>query len=215
MADEKIEEITPGGGGGNPLIPAIAVLVLMPVLSFVLTKFLFIPQIQGAVTTALMEATGGDVEFEAGGGDAHGGSGGHGEQAADAHGGGGGHGEPAADAHGGGGDGHGGAAVDAGVSGDTYEFEGIIANLSGSSMNRYIKVSFIIEGKGNDFAGIIDSNRVKLIDATITVLSSLTSLDLQNPGIKNHVRSKLIAAYDSVLKSRMVEGLYFSEFVVQ
>ena len=214
MADEKIEEITPGGGGGNPMIPAIAVLVLMPVLSFVLTKFLFIPQIQSAVTTALMEATGGDVEFEAGGGDAHGGGssgGGHGAPATDAHGApaADAHGAPSADAHGGGG------ATDAGPSGNTYEFEGIIANLSGSSMNRYVKVSFIIEGSGNDFAGIIDSNRVKLIDATITVLSSLTSLDLQNPGVKNHVRSKLIAAYDSVLKSRMVEGLYFSEFVVQ
>lgn len=210
MADEKIEEITPGGGGGNPLIPAIAVLVLMPVLSFVLTKFLFIPQIQGAVTTALMEATGGDVEFEAGGGDGHGGSNGK----DDGHGG----GQGADDGHGdghGGDDGHGGTAADAGPSGNTYQFDGIIANLSGSSMNRYVKVSFIIEGNGNDFAGIIDSNRVKLIDATITVLSSLTSLDLQNPGIKNHVRSKLIAAYDSVLKSRMVEGLYFSEFVVQ
>ncbi len=212
MANEQIEEITPGsgaGGGGNPLIPAIAVLVLMPVLSFVLTKFLFIPQIQGAVTTALMEATGGNVEFEAGG-DAHGGGDSHGEPAADAHGGGGGHGEPAADAHGGGGD-----AEPAGPSGNTYQFDGIIANLSGSSMNRYVKVSFIIEGTGNEFAGIIDSNRVKLIDATITVLSSLTSLDLQNPGVKNHVRSKLIASYDAVLKSRMVEGLYFSEFVVQ
>ena len=214
MANEQIEEITPGsGGGGNPLIPAIAVLVLMPVLSFVLTKFLFIPQIQSAVTTALMEATGGNVEFEAGGGA-------HGEAAAaDAHGGsagggGGGHGEAAApSAHGGGGGE--GAATPAGPSGNTYQFDSIIANLSGSSMNRYVKVSFIIEGTGNDFAGIIEANRVKLIDATITVLSSLTSLDLQNPGIKNHVRSKLIAAYDAVLKKRMVDGLYFSEFVVQ
>jgi len=212
MANEQIEEITPGGGGGgNPMIPAIAVLVLMPVLSFVLTKFLFIPQIQGAVKTALIEATGGNVEFESGSAE-HGASGEAG--ASDAHGGGGEAKSGGGGAHGGGGEAAGGAEV-AGPSGNTYEFDSIIANLSGSSMNRYVKVSFIIEGSSNEFAGIIDSNRVKLIDATITVLSSLTSLDLQNPGIKNQVRSKLIAAYDAVLKKRMVEGLYFSEFVVQ
>lgn len=198
MANEQIEEITPGSGGGNPLIPAIAVLVLMPVISFALTKFVFIPQIQTVVTNAVVASVGGEHFEVVDGGDAHGASSDDG-----------GHGAPADDGHGG------GAAEVTGPSGNTYEFEGIIANLSGSSMNRYVRVSFIIEGSNNEFAGIIDVNRVKLIDATITVLSSLTSLDLQNPGVKNHVRSKLMASYDAVLKKRMVDGLYFSEFVVQ
>jgi flagellar basal body-associated protein FliL len=205
MANEQIEEIIPesrggsGESGGNPMIPAIAVLVLMPIISYVLTKFIFIPQIQAAVTQSVL-SNGGAAVVEA---DTH---------AAVA--------DPAA--HGGGeakaSDAHGGAAAGeeaAGPSGNTYQFEGIIANLSGSSMNRYVRVSFIIEGNGDDFASVIESNRVKLIDATITVLSSLTSLDLQNPGVKNHVRSKLMAAFDAVLRKRIVEGLYFSEFVVQ
>lgn len=191
MANEQIEEITPGSGsGGSPLIPALAVLVLMPVLSFVLTKFIFIPQIQTAVTEAVVQAGGGELQFEAAG---------QGASVND-------------DAHGGG---HGAAVIPRGPSGTTYEFENIIANLSGSSMNRYVKVSFVLEGNNSDFASIIDANRVKLIDATITVLSSLSSLDLQSAGVKNEVRSKLMAAYDSVLKSRIVEGLYFSEFVMQ
>ena len=230
MADEKIEEITPGGGGGgNPMIPAIAVLVLMPVLSFALTKFVFIPQIQSAVTDSVHKATG--MEGDHGGGDSHGGKadshgGGHG--GGDSHGGGhgggdshGGGGHGGGDSHGGGhggGDSHGGGHGDTsggGASGNTYEFDGILANLSGSSMNRYVRVSFIIEGSEPGFAGIMEQNRVKLIDATISVLSSLNSFDLQSAGVKNQVRSKLIAAFDAVLKKRMVEGLYFSEFVVQ
>ncbi len=200
MANEQIEEITPGSGsGGSPLIPAIAVLVLMPVLSFVLTKFIFIPQIQTAVTESVIQAGGGELQFEATGqGGVDSGAQGHSAASNDAHGG-----------------GHGAAAVPKGPSGTTYEFENIIANLSGSSMNRYVKVSFVLEGSRSDFASIIDANRVKLIDATITVLSSLSSLDLQSSGVKNEVRSKLMAAYDSVLKSRIVEGLYFSEFVMQ
>lgn len=78
-----------------------------------------------------------------------------------------------------------------------------------------MKVSFIVEGSRPDFSVLAEANRVKMIDATLGVLSSLTSADLQNPGIKNTVRSKLIAAYDTVLKERVVTGLYFSEFVVQ
>ena len=210
MANEQIEEITPdspaGGGGGNAMIPAIAVLVLMPVISFGLTKFVFIPQIQAAVTASVLSAGGEGGNPGEGHSAVTEASGEHGTEApAEAHGAEGSHGEAAGA--------HGGEAT--GASGNSYEFEGIIANLSGSSINRYVRVSFVVEGSNSDFATVIDANRVKLIDATITVLSSLTSLDLQNPGVKNHVRSKLMAAYDAVLKKRMVEGLYFSEFVVQ
>ncbi|MCG8528442.1 MAG: flagellar basal body-associated FliL family protein, partial [Opitutales bacterium] len=154
---------------------------------------------------------GGEADSHGGG---HGGGDSHGGAKADSHG--GGHG--GGDAHGGGGDAHGGGHGDTsggGASGNTYEFDGILANLSGSSMNRYVRVSFIIEGSEPGFAGIMEQNRVKLIDATISVLSSLNSFDLQSAGVKNQVRSKLIAAFDAVLKKRMVEGLYFSEFVVQ
>jgi flagellar basal body-associated protein FliL len=207
MANDHIQEITPGGGGGggNPLIPAIAVLVLMPVISFALTKFLFIPQIQSAVTEVVAKASGGEGGAAAG---AHG-------KAADAH------GAAPADAHGAPADAHGkpadahGATPATPAAEPTYKFENIIANLSGSSINRYVKVSFIVEGEDPAFSTVIEANRVKMIDATISVLSSLTSLDLQNPGVKNQVRGKLIAAFDTVLKKRMVSGLYFSEFVVQ
>lgn len=202
MAKEKMEEITPNaapaesGKSGGGMMPAIAVLVLMPVISFAITKFVFIPQIQSAVVDAAHQVSSADGSGHAAAGAATGG-----------------HSAPAAGAHGGGG--HGGAAETAAASSNTYPFENIVANLSGTSINRYVKVSFIVEGSRPDFSVLAEANRVKMIDATLGVLSSLTSADLQNPGIKNTVRSKLIAAYDTVLKERVVTGLYFSEFVVQ
>ena len=202
MAKEKMEEITPNaapaesGKSGGGICPAIAVLVLMPVISFAITKFVFIPQIQSAVVDAAHQVSSADGSGHAAAGAATGG-----------------HSAPAAGAHGGGG--HGGAAETAAASSNTYPFENIVANLSGTSINRYVKVSFIVEGSRPDFSVLAEANRVKMIDATLGVLSSLTSADLQNPGIKNTVRSKLIAAYDTVLKERVVTGLYFSEFVVQ
>ncbi|MBN2235385.1 MAG: flagellar basal body-associated FliL family protein [Opitutales bacterium] len=211
MAKEKMEEITPNaapaesGKSGGGMMPAIVVLVLMPVISFAITKFVFIPQIQSAVVDAAHQVASADGSGHAAAGAA---TGGHSAPAADSH------GAAAAGSHGGGG--HGGAAESAGAaSSNTYPFENIVANLSGTSINRYVKVSFIVEGSRPDFSVLAEANRVKMIDATLGVLSSLTSADLQNPGIKNTVRSKLIAAYDTVLKERVVTGLYFSEFVVQ
>ncbi len=206
MAKEKMEEITPNaapaeaGKSGGGMMPAIAVLVLMPVISFAMTKFVFIPQIQSAVVDAAHQVS----APGSGGSD----SAAHSTAKPDAH------GAASADSHGGGGHGASPAAASTAAS-NTYPFENIVANLSGTSINRYVKVSFIVEGSRNDFASLAEANRVKMIDATLGVLSSLTSADLQNPGIKNTVRSKLIAAYDTVLKERVVTGLYFSEFVVQ
>ncbi|MDD4350271.1 MAG: hypothetical protein PHF70_14270, partial [Opitutales bacterium] len=66
MAKEKMEEITPNaataesGKSGGGMMPAIAVLVLMPVISFAITKFVFIPQIQSAVLDAAHQVSSAD-----------------------------------------------------------------------------------------------------------------------------------------------------------
>ena len=53
MADNQIEELssdgTVGGGGGNPWIPLIAVIVIMPLVSVPITNFVLIPKIKAAV----------------------------------------------------------------------------------------------------------------------------------------------------------------------
>lgn len=54
MADEQIEELPAdgaagGSGGGNPWIPVIAIIIMLPVLSFAMTQFVLIPQIKSAV----------------------------------------------------------------------------------------------------------------------------------------------------------------------
>jgi flagellar FliL protein len=47
------------------------------------------------------------------------------------------------------------------------------------------------------------------------VLSSLTLADLEEPGSKNVLREKLVAAYNQALGRRVVEQVYFSDFVIQ
>ncbi len=97
----------------------------------------------------------------------------------------------------------------------TYKFDNIVANLSGSLKSRYVKVSFSMEGVHPNFKEVIVSNEPKLIDATLGILSALTLVDLEEPGIKNILRSDLLNVFEIALNERVIEQLYFSEFVVQ
>ena len=184
MAEETVEELPAAESKGpNPLIPVIAIVVLLPVINFLMTQYMLIPSMQSALAQTIEES---GVTAE----------GGEGEDAAAAA------PEPAAD----------GAEV---VGTSTYEFDGIIANLAGAMRSRYVKVSFMVEGSDPEFAATIEKFRPKLVDATIGVLSALSIQDIEDAGIKNVLRNDLMGAFENVLRKRIVEGLYFSEFVVQ
>ncbi|MGF1483018.1 MAG: flagellar basal body-associated protein FliL [Opitutales bacterium] len=97
----------------------------------------------------------------------------------------------------------------------TAEFNGIVSNIRGTVGSRYIKVSFTIEGRDEKFSEIVEKNHPRIQDATISILQELTLTELDQPGIKNVVRSDLLNEYASVLKGRVIEKLYFTEFVIQ
>lgn len=178
---------------GNPLFAVVAIVVLIPVLTFVMMEFYIAPKITNIVHEAALGKEAGDGH----GGSDHGGDG-YGA-ATDSHGGGGGDG-------GGYGDGHGM---------HTYEFNDIVANLMGSLKSRYIKVSFTVESHDPGLETAMTANKAKIVDLTLGILSSLSLNDLDEPGMKNVVRNDIMAGIASVVQSDMISGLYFSEFVVQ
>ena len=101
-------------------------------------------------------------------------------------------------------------------SADTYEFTNVVVNLSGTMGTRYLKTSFIVTGaKPDTIKEAFDENKARLTDVTLGVLSSLSLSDLEEPGAKNVLREKLVAAYNQALGSRVAEQVYFSDFVVQ
>jgi flagellar FliL protein len=184
MADEpEIEEVTEQpeaaaaggkakGKGGSPMLPAIIVLVLMPLLTFALFEFVLLPR---AADKLGLEGHGKAGEAADGEGDAE-------EYTGPVH---------------------------------TAEFSDIVSNIRGTVGSRYIKVSFTVEGRDEKFTETVEKNSAKIRDATITVLQELTLQELDQPGIKNVVRSDLLNAYSTVLRGRVIEKLYFTEFVVQ
>ena len=204
MSDKKTEPEKPVEGAvaaapakaPSPWIPIIAVCVLMPAISFATTQYLLLPKIRGAVLEqkAIVHAAKPEGKGQA--------KKGHGEAAK------GGHGK---EEHGKGEGAEGGGAGGA----FSYDFENIVVNLSGAMGTRYLKTSFTTLSDNPDLKTLIDENKKQLLDVALSVLSTRTMADLEQPGSKNVVRNDLMANFNQALKSDLVSQIYFSEFVVQ
>ncbi len=99
--------------------------------------------------------------------------------------------------------------------GPNYEFQNVVVNLSGTMGTRYLKTSFMVTGADPHIRATFESQRPKLMDVTLNVLSALTLADIEEPGAKNLIREKLVGAYNQALGKRVAEQVYFSDFVVQ
>jgi len=186
----------PKGGGTAGFLPLIIALVLAPVISWVVAEFVLLPRFK----SQLLAAAGGEQQAAVSP------AGEHGESES----------KPAAKkpeakkAEGKKGE-H--AAATAGGPG-SYQFDNIVVNLSGTMGTRYLKTSFLITGKEN-LNELFEKRHPELLDATLNTLGSLTLADLEEVGSRNLIRARLISAYNEVIGVRVVEQIYFSEFVVQ
>jgi len=88
-------------------------------------------------------------------------------------------------------------------------------NLAGTMGTRYLKTTFLVTGAEANIKSVFDSQKPRLTDVTLNVLSSLSLADLEEPGAKNVLREKLVAAYNQALGRKVAEQVYFSDFVVQ
>lgn len=203
MSDKAPELEKPADGAApvaaakapSPWVPIIAVCVLMPAISFGTTQYLLLPKIRGAVLEqkAIVHAAKPEGKGEAKKG----------------------HAEPAKgkgkEEHGKGEGAEGGGAGGA----FSYDFENVVVNLSGAMGTRYLKTSFTTLSDNPDLKKLIDENKKQLLDVALSVLSTRTMADLEQPGSKNVVRNDLMANFNQALKSDLVSQIYFSEFVVQ
>lgn len=102
-----------------------------------------------------------------------------------------------------------------GGAGNSYDFANVVVNLAGTMGTRYLKTSFTVTGADATFKPAFETNKARLTDVTLNVLSALTLADLEEPGSKNLLRDKLVAAYNQTLGRHVVDQVYFSDFLVQ
>ncbi len=97
----------------------------------------------------------------------------------------------------------------------SYEFQNVVVNLAGTMGTRYLKTSFLVTGTEPNIKSLFETNKPRLTDVTLNVLSSLSLADLEEPGAKNVLREKLVTAYNQALGRKVADQVYFSDFVVQ
>jgi flagellar FliL protein len=196
--DKSAEKPAPAAGkSAGGMLPTIIAVVLAPALSWAVVNFVLIPKltkdIKSELTIIMAQASKRDGT-EAGG-----------EHEAEAHGDAGAH-APKAEAGG-----HGGKEkVEV-----RPKFENLTVNIAGTQGTRYLKVTFNVVGKNDAANKKIDAKYAELVDATLTILASLTMPELDEPSSKTVVRGRLVAAFNDLLKAPLVEQVFFSDFVVQ
>ena len=196
-------EAAPKGGGGIAgFLPLIIALVLAPVISWVVAEFVLLPRMKLQLAAALPAQTGGDASSASPKAEPAHGEAPKAEHKAEGK-------KPEAAEGEKKGGAHGGAA-----SAGSYKFESVVVNLAGTMGTRYLKTSFLVTGKDN-LGPLFEEKQPQLLDATLNTLGSLTLADLEEVGSRNLIRARLIAAYNEVLGLRVVEQIYFSDFVVQ
>ncbi len=172
---------------GNPLMPIIAVVVLVPALCYAVMDFVIIPKIKSSLGAPAVAESHGSEKKKSGGHGAEKKSGGHG----------GGHG-----------------AVDAPGEG-IAPFGTIIVNLAGSNNSRFLKTTFDVKSEDPQIVDIIKENRPALLDAANTILSSQAFNAQDITSGREIVRKSLISQFNRLLGGEVIDQIYFSEFVVQ
>lgn len=176
-----------GAKGIAAFIPLIAVIVLAPALSWAVAQFVMLPQLKKELIVPLDPHAAKTAEAPAA------------EEAES--------GKEGKEGH--------GKKGEAGAATTTYEFSNVVVNLSGTMGTRYLKATFQVTGSDKALRSTFEANKAKLLDVTLNVLSALSLADLEEAGAKNLIREKLIAAYNQSLGKKLVEQVYFSDFVVQ
>lgn len=97
----------------------------------------------------------------------------------------------------------------------SYEFSNVVVNLAGTMGTRYLKTSFLVTGADANIKAVFETNKPRLTDVTLNVLSSLSLADLEQPGARNIIREKLVLSYNQALGRKVADQVYFSDFVVQ
>ena len=176
---------------GNPWLAVVAVILLVPGISFALTQYVLIPRITASVNDShenVASPEEGKSKSEKSGKSEK---------------------SEKSEKGGKGGEKGGGKGM------FSYEFPAIVVNLAGTMGTRYIKVNFTVFSSNADLQVIMTENKAQLMDVALGVLSSRTMADLELAGAKNVIRNDLSANFNQALNSEVVNQIYFSEFVVQ
>jgi flagellar protein FliL len=91
----------------------------------------------------------------------------------------------------------------------------LLVNVAGTMGARYLLVTLSIEGSDPDFKEKIETRRAQLKDRASGILRTKTLADLEKPDAVNLIRAELLAGFNNVMGSAIVQEIYVTDFAIQ
>jgi len=99
--------------------------------------------------------------------------------------------------------------------GTIYEIKELIVNLADEDEDRYLKIGIAVELENPKAAQEISSREAIIKDALISMLSSKQSAEISVAEGKEELRKELVEKLNTLLPTKGVKGVYFTDFVIQ
>ena len=96
-----------------------------------------------------------------------------------------------------------------------YPLDTFTVNLKSDAGRRYLKVTMSLELQGEELSLELDAKTAVLRDRIIRILSSKTLEEISSKKGKGKVSSQVMDTLNSMIADGEIQGIYFTEFVIQ
>ena len=96
-----------------------------------------------------------------------------------------------------------------------YPLDTFTVNLKSDSGRRYLKVTMSLEVNGEELSLELDAKSAVLRDKIIRILTSKTLEEISSKKGKAKVTAQIMDTLNAMIVDGSIEGIYFTEFVIQ
>jgi len=96
-----------------------------------------------------------------------------------------------------------------------YPLDTFTVNLKSDAGRRYLKVTMSLELDGDELSVELDTNSPVLRDRIIRILTSKTLEEISSKKGKQKVSVQIMDTLNSMISDGRINGIYFTEFVIQ
>jgi len=96
-----------------------------------------------------------------------------------------------------------------------YPLDTFTVNLKSDAGRRYLKVTMSLELEGEELSLELDNKSPVLRDRIIRILTSKTLEEISSKKGKQKVSDQIIDTLNAIISDGSVQGIYFTEFVIQ
>ncbi len=99
--------------------------------------------------------------------------------------------------------------------GTLYPLDAFTVNLKSDSGRRYLKTTISLELNGKELSMELDNKKPVIRDRIIRILTSKTLEEISSKKGKQKISEQIMDTLNSMITDGSIDGIYFTEFVIQ